>query len=308
MHAINSWSILQLVFLTEQEYDSGWAGHQLGSTGQFEASNAVTHYGSVSSALVFAAFAAVACDRGVAPTDTPPAPVATPEAPSYFTIDPATAGTVRGTVRYHGSKPRPVVLDMSAEAACVAKRAGQPAYDEQLVVGPAGGVANAFVYIKVGLEGKKFERPQQTVVLDQQGCVFTPRVVGLQAGGALAVRNSDPLDHNVHPGPRNNYEWNEGMAAGAPDAIHRFARHEVMIRVKCNVHPWMRAWIGVVEHPYFAVTGTDGSFELNNVPPGDYTIGVWHEQLGELAESTTIAPSATQSLSFTYDNAAGKGK
>lgn len=219
---------------------------------------------------------------------------------SYFRVDPATAASVRGTIVYRGAKPSRTRLAMDAEAACVQMREGNPAFDEQIVLGPAGGVANAVVYIRTGLEGKKFEAPKEPVVLDQRGCLFTPRVVALQAGGALAVRNSDAIEHNVHPGPKNNREWNEGMTPGAADVIHRFARQEVMIRVKCNLHPWMRAWIGVIEHPYFAVTGPDGAFELKNVPPGDYTLGVWHEKLGELSQPAGLVPSATLSLTLTY--------
>jgi plastocyanin len=231
-----------------------------------------------------------------------------PQTVSYFHVEPGTAATLHGKVTYRGPKPLSTVISMDAESACVHMHAGKPVYDEQIVLGQGGGVANAFVYIKTGLEGKKFELPKEPVVLDQRGCMFAPRVVGLQAGGSLAVRNSDTIEHNVHPAPKNNREWNEGMSPGAPDVVHRFARQEVMIRVKCNLHPWMRSWIAVMEHPYFTVTGPDGSFDLKNVPPGDYTVAVWHEKLGELAQSARFAPSSIQSLNFTYDgDVGGKG-
>ena len=220
-------------------------------------------------------------------------------------MEPGTAATLHGKVTYRGPKPLREVISMDAESACVQMHAGKPVYDDQIVLGQGGGVANVFVYIKTGLEGKKFEPPKEQVVLDQRGCMFVPRVVGLQAGRSLAVRNSDAIVHNVHPAPKNNREWNEGMSPGAPDVVHRFARQEVMIRVKCNLHPWMRSWIAVMEHPYFTVTGADGSFDLKNVPPGDYTVAVWHEKLGELAQSAMFAPSSIQSLNFTYD---GDGK
>ena len=239
-----------------------------------------------------------------------PAAAATPapQPVSYFHPDPRTAGSVRGTITYRGPKPTATVLVMDAEQACVDMHTGKPVLDGQIVLGSGGGLANAFVYIKSGLEGKKFEPSKDAVVLDQKGCMFTPRVMGVQAGAPLAVRNSDPIAHNVHPVPKNNYEWNEGMSPNAPDAVHRFARTEVMFRVKCNVHPWMRAWIGVVEHPYFAVTGPDGAFDLKNVPPGEYTLAAWHEQLGELEARVTLAPSSSQSLDLTFGGNAGKDK
>lgn len=250
--------------------------------------------------MLLAALVATGCGDSAKkekPDETPAQP---PPAVSYFRVDPGTAASLHGTVTYRGPKPSRTTIAMDAESACVQMHAGKPVYDEQIVVGQGGGVANALVYIKAGLEDKKFEPPKAPVVLDQQGCMFTPRVVALQAGGSLAVRNSDAIEHNVHPAPKNNREWNEGMTPGAPDVVHRFARQEVMIRVKCNLHPWMRSWIAVMEHPYFAVTGPDGSFDLKNVPPGDYTIAVWHETLGEQAQPAGLVPSSTLSLTFTY--------
>ena len=231
--------------------------------------------------------------------EAPAAPV------SYFHVDPGAAATLQGRVTYKGPKPAARIISMDEEPGCQQMHAGKPVYDTDIVLGKDGGVANVFVYIKTGLEGKTFEPPKEQVVLDQQGCIFVPRVVGLQAGQPLAVRNSDMLHHNVHPGPKNNREWNEGMAAGAADIIHRFARQEMMIRVKCDVHPWMRSWLAVMEHPYFTVTGADGSFKLKDIPPGDYSVGAWQEKLGELNQPVSFAPSSSQSLDFTYSAGAG---
>jgi plastocyanin len=249
---------------------------------------------------------AAACGGTPQKADEAPAASPKPQPVSYVRVDPGTAASVRGRITYRGPKPTATVLVMDAEQACVDLHTGKPVREWQIVVGTGGGLSNAFVYIKTGLEGKKFEPPKDPVVLDQKGCLFAPRVVGVQAGAGLAVRNSDPLEHNVHPVPKNNYEWNEGMSPQSPDVVHRFARHEVMIRVKCNLHPWMRAWVGVVEHPYFAVTGPDGSFELKSIPPGDYIVAVWHEQLGEIEQRLTLAPSSAPSLSFMFGADAGK--
>ena len=265
---------------------------------------------SISSRRIALAIAVAVSACGGRGRDAEPAPAAATPRPSvaYFHVDPATAGRIHGTVTYRGAKPAATMLLMSAEPTCEAIHKGKPVPDGQLVVGPGGGLANVFVYIKSGLQGKKFEPSKAPVVLDQEGCMFVPRVVGVQAGAPLAVRNGDPLEHNVHPGPKNNYEWNEGMAPSGPDVIHKFARQEVMIRVKCNVHPWMRAWIGVVEHPYFAVTGADGTFELTNVPPGDYTVAVWHEQFGELTAPVALDASSTRTLGFAYPGSGEKEK
>jgi len=234
---------------------------------------------------------------------TPPPPKAAAEPPKaveYFHVDPATAAVMRGRVVFHGPKPARTVIVMDAEAACQKAHAGHPVYDESVVIGKGGGLANAFVYIQSGLEGKRFETVKTPVVLDQHGCMFVPHVIGIRAAQPLEVRNSDAVSHNIHPMPANNYEWNEQQSPGTPDVQHKFARTEVMIPVKCNVHSWMHAYIGVVEHPYFAVTGPDGSFELPNVPPGDYTIAVWHEKFGEQKKQVHVAPSAPLTVDFTY--------
>ena len=218
----------------------------------------------------------------------------------YFHVDPATAGKLHGRIVYQGAKPARQVIDMQSDITCSQEHAGAPAYNEPVIVGQAGGLANAFVYIQAGLEGKKFEPPKDPVVLDQRGCLFHPRVLGVRAGQPLDLRNSDKVSHNVHPVPKNNREWEEQQSPGTPDAVHRFARTEVMIPVKCNIHQWMHAYIGVMESPYFAITGPDGSFDLTNVPPGDYTVAVWHEKLGDQTKQVHLAASSNEAVDFTY--------
>jgi hypothetical protein len=215
-------------------------------------------------------------------------------------VDASTAGTLHGRIVFHGVKPAPKKIAMDTEAACVKAHDGKPVYEESVVVGKKGGLANAFVYIQKGLEGKTFEPVPQPVMLDQHGCMFVPRAIGMQSGQTLDVKNSDTVSHNIHPMPKNGREWNEQQSPQAPDLHRKFVRPEVMIPVKCDVHSWMRAYIGVVEHPYFAVTGEDGSFEMKNVPPGDYTVAVWHEKLGDQTQQVHLANSANQSVDFTY--------
>ena len=232
-------------------------------------------------------------------TAPPPPAVTSQPTVQYFKIDPATAGTIHGTIHFTGRKPVAKLIDMSEDPACVAAYKGK-AHDESLIVGPHGVVVNAFVYVEKGLEGKVFEAPSTPVVINQQGCWFRPRVLGLEVGQPLEVVNSDPVTHNIHPMPAMNHEWNHSMGPGDDPITRKFAKPEIMIPVKCNIHSWMRSYIGVVDHPYFAVTGSDGAFEWKNLPPGDYTIGVWHEKLGKQEQQVHVAPSGAAAVNFTY--------
>jgi plastocyanin len=221
-------------------------------------------------------------------------------APSYFKVDPGTAGVLKGTVRFTGRKPARKKIDMSGDPACAEAHHGN-AYDESLVVNPNGTLANAFIYIKSGLEGKNFESPKTPATIDQHGCWFHPRVLGIQTGQTLQVTNSDPVTHNIHPLAQINREWNHSQGQGDAPLARKFIKPEVMIRVKCNIHSWMHAFIGVVEHPYFAVTGSDGTFEIRNIPPGDYLIEVWQETLGTQERKITLGPAGEVETSFTFN-------
>jgi plastocyanin len=250
---------------------------------------------SLTSAFLLAVAVLAGCNGK--PT-IPPGPSITP-APVYFKVDPATAGIVHGKIRFTGRKPARKPIDMSEEPACVEAHHGR-AYDESVVVNPNGTLANVFVYIKSGLDGKTFAVPATPVVIDQQGCWFHPRVLGIQVGQTLRVVNSDPVTHNIHPMAEINREWNHSQGEGDPPLARKFLKPEIMIRVKCNIHRWMHAFIGVVANPYFAVTGDDGSYEIRNLPPGNYVIGVWQETLGTQEQPITILPHATTTASFAF--------
>ena len=230
----------------------------------------------------------------------PPAPAAEKKAPpAYYRVDPAEAAAVKGSVHFSGKRPPAHRISMDAEAECAALHK-TPVMEDPVDTGKQGGLANVFVYVKSGLEGKRFAPPQSAVVLDQHGCQFVPRVIALQAGQTLDVKNSDPVSHNIHPQPKNNRDWNQQQSAGSPDLQRHFARAEVMIPVKCNIHSWMRSYIGVVEHPFFAVTGRDGAFTLEGLPPGEYTIGAWHETLGEQTEKVVLGKAGTAEVKFQF--------
>ena len=223
--------------------------------------------------------------------------------PVYYKVDPATAGSVTGTVLFHGKIPPHKKVDMSEDPQCAALHKGSAVYDDAIAASRNGSLANVFIYVKSGLEGKKFEPPKEPVTIDQHGCWFIPRVMGIEAGQKFDVTNSDPVTHNIHPRPHLNHEWNQSQDAGAPPLERRFMAPEVMVRIKCNIHSWMHAWIGVLDNPYYAVTGPDGKFDLSNLPPGNYTIEAWQESLGTQDQQVTVAPQGKNEIQFTFQAA-----
>ena len=227
-------------------------------------------------------------------------PIAKTEAtPIFFTVDAKTAGTIAGKIIFSGKKSSHKIVNMDADPQC-AKLHPSAVSDESIAVNADGALANVFVYIKKGLEDKTFEAPSTPVVIDQNGCWFNPRVLGIQVGQTLKVKNSDPVTHNIHPLPEINREWNQSQAPDTEPFTRKFTQPEVMIKVKCNIHAWMHAWVGAVAHPYFAVTGADGTFTLRNVSPGNYTLEIWHEELGKQDQQVTLAPSAKVEQTFQF--------
>jgi plastocyanin len=207
-------------------------------------------------------------------------------------------GSINGTVKFQGVAPKSTRIDMSFDPLC-AKAHPSPALTEDVVVASDGSLEGAIVYVSHGLEGQTFPTPAQPVVLEQKGCMYLPHVVALQANQKLQVVNSDQTTHNIHPTPANNREWNMTQPPGTP-MEQTFAREEIAIPVKCNVHPWMRGYIAVFKHPFFAVTGKDGTFEIKNLPPGNYTIQSWHGKLGMQMQQVTVSAGQAQKLDFTY--------
>jgi hypothetical protein len=238
---------------------------------------------------------------GCSPSSQKAPPASHPEqnAAPVFHVDPLTAGSISGTIRYTGKRPRPTTIDMSEDPACVEAHRGK-AIDESLLISPNGALANAFVYVKTGLDGKNFEVPSTPVTIDQKGCWFRPRVLGIQTNQILHVTNSDPVTHNIHPMAQINREWNHSQGAGDAPLVRKFIKPEIMIPVKCNIHHWMRAYIGVVDHPCFAVSTQDGSYTIAGLPPGTYTIEVWHESLGTEEQQITVAPHANAVANVTF--------
>jgi len=190
-------------------------------------------------------------------------------------------GTVTGKVSYTGAAPEAKKIDTSADSACTSKNPNLT--DENWAV-KDGKLANTYVYIKDGTlaDGSKigdwtFETPAAAATIDQDGCHYKPHVLGVMVNQAITIKNSDPTTHNVHFTPKSNPDWNQSQPNGAGPLTHKLARAEVMVPVKCNQHPWMKSYVAVTKHPYFAVTGEDGSYTLKGVPPGKYTVVAWHE-------------------------------
>lgn len=208
------------------------------------------------------------------------------------------SSSVKGIVKFDGASPKPTRIDMAQDPLC-AKGRSSPATTEDVVVGADGGLANVVVYVSDGLTSHDFRPPQQAVVLEQKGCQYRPHVLALQANQTLNIVNSDETTHNIHPTPNNNREFNMTQPHGMP-LEHTFAREEVAIPVKCNVHPWMKGYIAVFKHPFFAVTDKTGSFELKGLPPGSYTISAWQEKLGTQIQKVTVTAGKMETVNFNF--------
>lgn len=243
--------------------------------------------------VLFACSLLLACSQQPKPTANSSTP------PPYVQSGPSNAGTITGKILFTGKKLPGKKVDMDEDPQC-AKLHTTAVTDDRLAVNSNGTLANVFVYIKQGLEDKTFAPSSEAVTIEQKGCWFGPRVLGIQVGQTLKVINADPVSHNIHPQAQTNREWNQNQPPGAEAFTRKFTQPEVMIRVKCNIHGWMHAWIGVVAHPYFAVTGADGAFQLRNVPPGQYVIETWQEEFGKQEQPITLAPSGKSELTFTY--------
>jgi len=208
-------------------------------------------------------------------------------------------GSVTGKIAFEGDAPKFKAISMDADSACAAKHSS-PVMPEAVVVNKNGTLKNVFVYIKTGLEGKNFAVPADPITLDQNGCMYVPHVVGIQAKQTLKVVTSDNTTHNIHPMPKVNQEWNISQPPGADALTKTFSRPEVSIPVKCNQHPWMRAYIHVISHPFFAVSSDDGTFTLKGVPPGKYTIEAVQEQIGAMTGEITVTAKQPATLDFKF--------
>lgn len=213
-------------------------------------------------------------------------------------FDESTAGTVNGKVTYANGDPDTPIA-MNADPVCADLHA-TPVTTEK-VVATDGNLANVFVYVKAGLPaGMTFPPPVEGKVLDQQGCMYHPHISGIQIGQKLIIRNSDATLHNIHAMPTANTEFNQGQPVQGMENEKTFDQVEVMVPFKCDVHPWMASYMGVLDHPYYAVSGDDGSYSIQKLPPGTYTLEAWHEELGTQTKEVTVPASGTVEVVFDF--------
>ena len=215
-------------------------------------------------------------------------------------------GSITGTINFTGAAPAPKPISMDADPVCASSSPDATA--EDLVVN-GDKLQNVLVYVKDGragdksIKGLKFDPPAQPATLDQKGCKYVPHVLGVQVSQTLNVLNSDPTAHNVNADARLNDKFNQGQSPGAAPIVKQFKREETVVPVKCNQHPWMRAYVGVLSHPFFAVTDRDGRFEIRGVPPGTYTVVAWHEKYPQgLTQSVTVGASEKKETNFSFSD------
>jgi plastocyanin len=247
-------------------------------------------------ALLLAAFVLAGCNQHAnAPASSESSKAAAPP------VDQATAGTITGVVHFLGTPPQPVKIDMGLDPAC--NMAADPNYSEQ-VVAKDGKLANVYVYIKSGLTPHSYPQPAEPVTITQKGCRYEPHVAGARTGETIRVINADPAMHNIHPAPKvaGNHEWNLSQMPKGDPIERRFDAPEVMMPVKCNQHPWMKMYLNLADNPYYAVTDTNGTFQIANLPPGDYTLAAVHEKYGEKDITIHITPNQTQQVSFDFNS------
>ncbi len=213
---------------------------------------------------------------------------------------PLPAATISGVIQFAGEKPAAQDVKLDADPACAAFHP-QGMKSEEVIVNANGALKNVFVYVKEGLEGKTFDAPKNPVVLDQKGCWYSPHVFGIQVNQPLEIHNSDATLHNVHGLPTANKEFNLGMPIQGMKLNKSFDKPEVMAKFKCDVHPWMSAYMGVVAHPFFSVSNEEGKFEIKDLPPGDYVLEAWHEKYGTQTQAVKVeSEEANKDISFQY--------
>ncbi|MEK6283523.1 MAG: carboxypeptidase regulatory-like domain-containing protein [Acidobacteriota bacterium] len=214
--------------------------------------------------------------------------------------------TLSGTVTFTGKPPKPLKIDMSADPVCV-KLNPHPQLEWFAINNES--LANVLVYATSNsiLDNYWFEPPNSVVVMEHKGCQYEPRVLGIQAGQSLSLINSDATQHNTHPVPKNNAEWNMSQAIGGTPIVKTFQRAELLIPFKDNQHPWEKAYVSVFSHPFFAVSDANGNYKIEGLPPGSYKITAWHEKLGEQSVDVVFVPGESRFVGFAFAAADLKG-
>ena len=224
--------------------------------------------------------------------------VTRPSAEAGAAQAPGGRGTIKGHVRLMGKLPGNPVIRMAADPMCSRMNAGKRVIQETVAASLDGSLANVFVRLQGAFPQTAV--PADPVMIDQRGCVYLPRVVGVRVGQVLQIRNSDALLHNVHSSSSRDNTFNVGQPMAGMVNQFRLKNEEIMLRLKCDLHSWMTAFVGVVTHPYFAVSHEGGTFEIANVPAGTHTIQAWHERYGPLTQTVKVAAGGTTTVEFSY--------
>lgn len=210
---------------------------------------------------------------------------------------PTGSSTVSGSISFSGTAPERTELNLDRECADLRS---EPAMSQNVVVNDNGTLRWVFVYVKEGLGDQQFAPSPEPVTLDQTGCMYEPHVFGVQAGQTLRILNSDPLLHNIHALPEQNRPFNFGMPTAGQERDQEFRVPEVMVRIKCDVHPWMESWAGVTNHPFFGTSDETGAYTISNLPAGDYVIEAWHEEYGTQTQNVSVGDGESVELDFTF--------
>jgi plastocyanin len=219
---------------------------------------------------------------------------------------PVPAGSVSGSVKFEGTAPSFKPIDMNADPGCAKMHTGTDTLKpEMLVLGAGNTVANVFVHVTKGVPAKDYPAPKEPAVIDQHGCHYVPHVLAVMKGQPIKILNSDGLLHNIHALPTKNKTFNMAMPGSVKESTATFTEEESMFKVKCDVHPWMGAFVAVMSHPFFAVTKADGKFDIANLPDGTYEIEAWHEKLGTKTATVTVKGGAAQA-NFSFSAPTGK--
>ena len=210
----------------------------------------------------------------------------------------ADAATLAGTVKFEGAAPKRPPMQMGADPFCASQHS-TPALSEEVVLGPAGELANVVVYVK-DVQGN-YPPPATPALLDQQGCQYIPHVTAVQVGQTVQIKNSDATLHNVHAMPEINSQFNEGQPVQGMVSSKKFDKPELKpFLIKCDVHGWMKSYMAVLPHPYHSVSQANGTFNISNLPPGNYTLVAWHEKYGQQEQPVTVGPKEQKQVTFTF--------
>lgn len=209
------------------------------------------------------------------------------------------AATISGTAFYEGAVPKLREIKMGADPVCLTKHAN-PVFPDFLLLSDGNTLGNVFVRVVSGLPQREYPTPTDPAVLDQKGCMYTPHVLAVMVNQPIDILNPDGTLHNVHAIGKANKQFNVAMPKFRQKITRSFNKPEVMVKMKCDVHPWMGAYIAVMEHPYFAVSEADGTFKIDNLPAGEYEIEAWHEKLGTKKVRVSLAEGETEELKLIF--------